>query len=60
MRFRVNKKARPEGRYTETFMNYDDDENTLDSMVGFLRHIWDDAPKYSFLFLATTNKDGSR
>lgn len=59
MRFRVNKKARPAGRHTETFMNYDDDETTLDIMVSFLRHIWDDAPKGSFLFLATTSTDGS-
>lgn len=60
MRIRVKRQARPNERQTDAFMDYDDDESSLDSMVGFLCRIWDDAPKDSFLFLATSNPDGSK
>ncbi len=60
MRTRMNKQARPNDRHTDAFTDYDDDENTLDSMAGFLCRLWEDVPKDSFLFLATSKPDGSK
>ncbi|WP_222869700.1 hypothetical protein ROLI_030230 [Roseobacter fucihabitans] len=56
----VNERARPDVRYPDAFKDYDDDQNTHQSMVGFLSRLWMDAPKNSFLFLATANPDGSK
>lgn len=60
MRIRVNEQTRPNGRYTDAFKDYDDDDNIHQSMVGFLSRIWEGVPKDSFLFLATTNPDGGK
>ncbi|WP_146347869.1 DNA-primase RepB domain-containing protein [Phaeobacter marinintestinus] len=60
MRNRVSKPVRPNERHTDAFTDYNDDKNIRRSMVGFLCCIWDDAPKDSFLFLATTSPDGSK
>jgi len=60
MRTRMNKQARPYGRHTNAFTDYDDDKNICRSMVGFLCSIWEDVPKDSFLFLATSKPDGSK
>ncbi len=57
---RMNKKAHPNDPQTDAFTDYDDDENTLDSMAVFLCRIWEDVPKDSFLFLATSKPDGSK
>ena len=60
MRNRVNEQTRPNERQTDAFKDYDDDDNIHQSMVGFLSCVWMGVPKDSFLFLATTNPDGSK
>ena len=60
MQPRVNEQIRPDDRHTDAFKDYNDDDNIHQSMVGFLSRIWIDAPNGSFLFLATTNPDGSK
>jgi hypothetical protein len=60
MQARVNEQTRPDDRHTDAFKDYNDDDNIHQSMVGFLSRIWIDAPNGSFLFLATTNPDGSK
>lgn len=60
MRNRVNEQTRPDGWPTDAFKDYDDDENIRQSMVVFLSTVWKGAPSDSFLFVATTNPDGSK
>ncbi|MEP3298975.1 MAG: DNA-primase RepB domain-containing protein [Pseudoruegeria sp.] len=60
MRIRVNEQTRPNGWHTNAFKDYDDDKNIHQSMVVFLNCVWMGVPKDSFLFLATTNPDGSK
>lgn len=60
MQPRVNEQTRPNERHTDAFKDYDDDDNIHQSMVGFLSCVWMGVPKYSFVFLATTNPDGSK
>lgn len=60
MQSRVKAQARPHDRQSDAFMDYVDDDNIHQSMVGFLSSVWNDAPKNSFLFLATTDPDGSK
>lgn len=58
MRPRVKAQTRPDDRHSDAFKDYDDDIHQC--MVGFLSGVWMNAPKDSFLFLATTNPDGSK
>lgn len=60
MQSRVKENARPNERHNDAFKDYDSDDNIHQSMVGFLSCVWMGAPKDSFLFLATTNPDGSK
>lgn len=60
MRNRVSKTARPNTQKIEAFADYYGDQNIRTSMADFLCRIWMDAPKDSFLFLATSKPDGSK
>lgn len=59
MRNRVNHNTRPLKGHPYAFKDYDDDGNIHQSMVGFLCDVWKGAPKGSFLFMATSDPDGS-
>lgn len=60
MRPRVKAQARLDARYPDAPKDYEDDKVIHKNMVGFLSCVWMDAPDDSFLFLATTNPDGSK
>lgn len=60
MQSRMKAQARVHDRQPDAFKDYDDDSNMHQSVVGFLGRVWKDVPKESFLFLATTNPDGSK
>lgn len=60
MRTRMNKQTRPDDWSADAFIDYNDDENIHLSMAGFLCRIWENVPKDSFLFLATSKPDGSK